>query len=191
MGRKIIVGVTGASGAIYARSLLEILGELSDQLEEVALIFSDNGRAVWEFELGHIPPFSAPFRVYDNNNLFAPVASGSAGFDTMFIAPCTMGTLGRIAAGTSSDLICRSADVMLKERRRLIVVPRELPLSLIHIENMRTVTLAGGIIVPASPSFYSRPSSMEELVRTVVFRMIDLAGLELPHYRWGEAKSDS
>ncbi|HPW27465.1 MAG TPA: UbiX family flavin prenyltransferase, partial [Tenuifilaceae bacterium] len=132
-----------------------------------------------------------PFRVYDNNNLFAPVASGSAGFDTMFIAPCTMGTLGRIAAGTSSDLICRSADVMLKERRRLIVVPRELPLSLIHIENMRTVTLAGGIIVPASPSFYSRPSSMEELVRTVVFRMIDLAGLELPHYRWGEAKSDS
>lgn len=170
------MGVTGASGAIYARSLLEILDELSDQLEEVALIFSDNGRAVWEFELGHIPPFSAPFRVYDNNNLFAPVASGSAGFDTMFIAPCTMGTLGRIAAGTSSDLI---------------VVPRELPLSLIHIENMRTVTLAGGIIVPASPSFYSRPSSMEELVRTVVFRMIDLAGLELPHYRWGEAKSDS
>jgi len=177
------VGVTGASGAIYARSLLEILGELSDQLEEVALIFSDNGRAVWEFELGHIPPFSAPFRVYDNNNLFAPVASGSAGFDTMFIAPCTMGTLGRIAAGTSSDLICRSADVMLKEKRQLILVPRETPLSTIHLRNMLLLSEMGVYIVPAMPGFYSKPTSIDDIVNFLVGKVLDLLNIPNDIYR--------
>jgi len=101
--------------------------------------------------------------------------------------PCTMGTLGRIATGASPDLICRAADVMLKERRKLILVPRELPYSLIHIENMRTVTLAGGIVLPASPSFYSLPKNIDELVLTVVNRILDVAGIETNHYRWGDA----
>jgi 4-hydroxy-3-polyprenylbenzoate decarboxylase len=143
---------------------------------------------VWEYELGDISKFLKPVTVYENTNMFSPVASGSAAYDSMIIVPCTMGTLGRIATGTSPDLICRAADVMLKERRKLILVPRELPYSLIHIENMRTVTLAGGIILPASPSFYSLPKNIDELVLTVVNRIMDVAGIETNHYRWGDNK---
>lgn len=183
--KKIVVAVTGASGSIYAQKLLEQIVTHSDSFSQIALIFSDNGRKVWEYELGSIQEFSKPVEVYENTNMFSPVASGSAAYDAMIIVPCTMGTLGRIAAGTSPDLISRAADVMLKERRKLVLVTRELPYSLIHIENMRTVTLAGGIILPASPSFYSLPKSIDELVLTVVNRILDIVGVETNHYRWG------
>lgn len=186
MQQKIIIAVTGASGAVYAKRLIESLQQRSEQFAEIALIFSENGSKVWEYELGSIGLFSLPVMVYDNADMFAPVASGSAAYSTMIVVPCTMGTLGRIAAGTSPDLICRAADVMLKERRKLILVPRELPYSLIHIENMRTVTLAGGIILPASPSFYSIPKCIDDLVLTVVNRILDIAGIETEHYRWGD-----
>ena len=123
------------------------------------------------------------FEKFDFN---APFASGSAGYNTMIVAPCSMGTLGRIATGISDDLITRAADVVLKERRKLILMVRETPYNLIHIKNMETVTLAGGIICPATPSFYSRPTTIEQAAATVVDRVIDLAGLKQDSYRWGE-----
>ena len=116
----------------------------------------------------------------------APFASGSGDYDTMIIAPCSMGTLGRIASGISGDLISRAADVILKERRKLICVVRDTPYSLVHIRNMETVTLAGGIICPATPSFYSKPKTIEEVAATVVDRVIDLAGLKNETFRWGQ-----
>ena len=115
----------------------------------------------------------------------APFASGSGRFNTMIICPCSMGTLGRIATGISNDLITRAADVVLKERRKLICVVRETPYNLIHIKNMEAVTLAGGIICPATPSFYSIPANLEEMAATVVDRIIDLAGITQQTYRWG------
>jgi 4-hydroxy-3-polyprenylbenzoate decarboxylase len=116
----------------------------------------------------------------------APFASGSAGYHALVVIPCSMGTLGRIAAGISDDLITRAADVQLKERRKLILVTRETPLNLIQIRNMATVTEAGGIICPATPSFYSLPTNMEELALTVVHRVVDLLGLNIDSYRWGQ-----
>ncbi|NNE29146.1 MAG: UbiX family flavin prenyltransferase, partial [Saprospiraceae bacterium] len=116
-----------------------------------------------------------------------PFASGSAQFDTMIICPCSMGVMGRIASGVSDDLMTRAADVILKERRNLILVPRDTPYSLIHINNMKTITEAGGIICPASPSFYSKPMDFEELAATVVDRVLDLAGLNIDTYRWQES----
>jgi 4-hydroxy-3-polyprenylbenzoate decarboxylase len=123
--------------------------------------------------------------VYSKYDFSAPFASGSGKFDTMIIIPCSMGTLGRIATGTSSDLITRAADVVLKERRKLICVARETPYNLIHIKNMETITLAGGIICPATPSFYSQPKTIEEVASTVVDRVLDLAGFEINSFRWG------
>ena len=116
----------------------------------------------------------------------APFASGSGQYDIMIIVPCSMGTLGRIAGGISNDLITRAADVILKERRKLIAVVRDTPYNLIHIRNMETVTLAGGIICPATPSFYSKPTTLEDVAATVVDRVIDLAGLTINTYRWGK-----
>ena len=116
----------------------------------------------------------------------APFASGSGRYDTMIIVPCSMGTLGRIATGVSSDLITRAADVVLKERRRLICVIRDTPYNLVHIRNMETVTLAGGIICPATPSFYSRPKTIEEAAATVVDRVLDLADFRIDTFRWGQ-----
>src|SRR5690606_24610953 len=128
-----------------------------------------------------------PFPFYSKNDFSAPFASGSAQYDTMIIAPCSMGTLGRIAGGVSSDLISRAADVILKERRKLICVIRDTPYNLIHIRNMETVTLAGGIICPATPSFYSNPTTIEEVVSTVADRVLDLAGLDIRAFRWGSS----
>lgn len=184
---KIVVGITGASGAIYAKVLLEKLSKLHDQVEAVGLVFSDNAKAVWEFELGDNSYDKFPFQVYDKGDFMAPFASGSARYNTMIVCPCSMGTMARIAHGISGDLITRAADVILKERRKLILVTRDTPLSLIHLENMRQITLAGGIIAPASPSFYSRPDSFENLAATVVDRILDLAGLENVTYRWRES----
>lgn len=185
-GKKLIVGITGASGSIYAKHLLDKLIHLKNKPAEISLIFSESGKKVWDYEVGELTLKSKIIHFYSNDNYFAPCASGSAGYDGMIIIPCTMGTLGRIASGTSGDLIARAADVMLKERKKLILVTRETPLNLIHIENMKTVTLAGGIIFPASPSFYSKPKDMEEQEMTVVNRVLDLIGVETDGYRWGD-----
>jgi 4-hydroxy-3-polyprenylbenzoate decarboxylase len=186
MKRKIIIAVTGASGAIYARLLLNKLQQLHNQVAEVGVVMSDNARQVWKLELENEDYNNYPFRFYDKNDFMAPFASGSAKYDTMVIIPCSMGTLGRIATGISNDLTTRAADVILKERRKLILVARDMPLSLIHIRNMQTVTEAGGIICPAVPSFYSKPQTVEEVALTVVNRVIDLIGLENESYRWSE-----
>ena len=183
---KLIVGVTGASGAIYAKVLFESLHQLSDQLKEVAVLFSDNAKEVWKYELGNSDFENLPYTFYRKDDFYSPVASGSAGFDAMIICPCSMGTLGRIASGVSNDLITRAADVMLKERRKMVLVTRETPLSLIHINNMKTVTEAGGIICPATPSFYSRPVTIEQLAATVTNRSLSLAGFEVDGFHWGE-----
>jgi 4-hydroxy-3-polyprenylbenzoate decarboxylase len=183
---KIILAITGASGAIYAKKLMERLESLKKPPEEIAVVFSDNARTIWELETGGKFTAKGHAKEYSNKDFFVPFASGSSDFDTMIICPASMGILGRIASGTSDDLIARGADVMLKERRKLILVPRETPYNLIHIRNMETLTLAGAIICPASPSFYSKPASIDELVMTVVERVISLAGFNDDRFRWME-----
>lgn len=187
MKRKIVVAITGASGAIYAKLLLEKLNQLNSQVAGVGIVMSDNAKQVWQVELDNDDYKNYPYTFYDKNDFMAPFASGSAKFDTMVIVPCSMGTLGRIASGISDDLVTRAADVILKERRKLILVVRDTPFNLIHIRNMQTVTEAGGIICPAIPSFYSKPQTIEELALTVVNRVIDLIGLENESYRWGDS----
>ncbi len=184
--RKIAVAVTGASGAVYAQILLQKLLHPAFELEEVAVIFSTNARDIWHFELEEEFVPEAPLKVYRKDDFYAPFASGSSSFDTLIVCPCSMGTLGRIAGGISDDLITRAADVMLKERRRLILVPRETPYSLIHLENMQRVTLAGAIICPATPSFYNKPENIRQLAETVVDRILQLAGFPVDTFRWGE-----
>lgn len=184
--KKIVVGVTGASGSIYAQLLMDNLQKLLPQIETVGVVLSDNAKAVWEIERGSVDFAKYPFDFYSKMDFNAPFASGSAKYDAMVIVPCSMGTIGRIASGISNDLISRAADVMLKERRTLILVARDTPLNLIHITNMKSITEAGGIICPASPSFYSIPTTIEELAQTVVNRIIDLLGLEQDSYRWQE-----
>jgi 4-hydroxy-3-polyprenylbenzoate decarboxylase len=183
--QKIVVAITGASGSIYARLLLDKLERLKDQWSALGVIMTDNARQVWETELESkgYQDYSFPF--YSQKDFLAPFASGSGQFQTMVIIPCSMGTLGRIASGMSSDLITRAADVILKERRKLICVVRETPYNLVHIRNMETVTLAGGIICPATPSYYSKPTTIEEVAATVVDRVLDLAGLRNDTFRWG------
>lgn len=185
MKHRIVVAVTGASGSIYARQLLQKLQAAHAQIEEVAVVMTENAKTVWETELRDEAYKQLPFRFYTQQDFHAPFASGSGRFNTMIICPCSMGTLGRIATGISNDLITRAADVVLKERRKLICVVRETPYHLIHIKNMEAVTLAGGIICPATPSFYSIPTNMEEMAATVVDRIIDLAGITQQTYRWG------
>lgn len=185
MKNKLIIGITGASGSIYGKLLLEKLVGLSGQLEDVSVIFSENARAVWEFELGPIDVASIPFTIHRPDDFFAPMASGSSGYTAMVICPCTMGTLGRIAGGVSNDLMTRAADVILKEKRRLILVPREAPYNLIHLNNMKLLTEAGAVICPASPSFYSKPSTLNEAVLTIVDRVLALAGFEVDSFHWG------
>lgn len=189
MQQKIIVALGGSSGSLYAKVLLDRLAGLSDQWQDVGVVMTDNARYNWELELGS--PYDEraypAYEHYGKMNFHAPFASGSARYGTMIVCPCSMGLLGRIASGVSNDLITRAADVVLKERRRLIVVPRETPLSLIHLRNMTTITEAGGIICPAIPSFYSGAADAEAIARTVVDRVLDLAGLHLDDtYRWGE-----
>jgi 4-hydroxy-3-polyprenylbenzoate decarboxylase len=177
--------MTGASGSLYAKVLLEKLEAAKNQWDDVALVMTTNAKEVWKTELQNEAFQNLPFKVYSTTDFSAPFASGSAKYNTMIIVPCSMGTLGRIATGVSNDLITRTADVMLKERRKLICVVRDTPYSLIHIKNMETVTLAGGIIAPATPSFYSLPKTIEEVATTVVDRVLDLAGIDVKTYRWG------
>ncbi len=187
MKRKIIVSITGASGAVYAKVLLDKLLKVKDQLDSVGVVMSDNAKDVWKYELGNEDYTNYPFQTYSKNDFFAPFASGSAKYDTMIICPCSMGTLGRIASGISNDLTTRAADVILKERRKLVLVVRDTPYNLIHINNMKLITEAGGIICPASPSFYSKPQTFEQIASTVIDRVIDLCGLDHSDtYRWSE-----
>lgn len=184
--QKIVVAITGASGSIYAKILLTKLSLLTDQIEKIAVVLTENAKSVWQTELGDDAYQSFPVSYYTPHDFMAPFASGSGQYNTMIIVPCSMGTLGRIAAGISNDLITRAADVILKERRKLICVARDTPYNLIHIRNMETITLAGGIICPATPSFYSIPTTIDEVAATVVDRIIDLAGLQQNSYRWGK-----
>ena len=183
---KIVVAITGASGSVYAKVLLDKLSTLQEQIAEVSVVMSDNAKEIWQKEIGNTAYDQYKFIFRGKMDFHAPFASGSSSYRTMIIVPCSMGTLGRIAGGYSTDLITRAADVMLKERRKLILVTRDTPLSLIHINNMKTVTEAGGIVCPASPSFYSNPKTFEDLAATVIDRVIDLAGLEQNTFRWGE-----
>ena len=184
INKKIAIAVTGASGAIYAQVLLNKLSKI-DGLE-LALVMSDNAKDVWKYELENEDYKKLSIKEYAVKDYFAPFASGSSSFEALVICPCSMGTLGRIANGISDSLITRAADVMLKERRKLICVVRDTPYNLIHIENMQKVTLAGGIICPASPSFYSLPKTFEEMAATVVDRVIGLLNIQIDTYRWKE-----
>jgi len=182
---KIIVSVSGASGSIYAKVLFDKLVQLKEQIEVVGVLMSDNAKYVWETELDNSDYNNYPFTFYDKMDFMAPFASGSANYGTMIICPCSMGTMGRIATGISNDLTTRAADVILKERRKLIIVARETPLSLIHINNMKIITKAGGIICPATPSFYSKPQTFEALAATVIDRVLTLSDLDNKSYSWG------
>jgi flavin prenyltransferase len=202
---KLVVAIGGASGSVYAKRLLDELrshvaarhaaalvaaktGAHREPLE-VGLVFSSAGNEVWAHEIGEAPAY--PFKKYGLRDFRAPFASGSAGWDAMVVIPCSTGGLARIAHGISDDLIGRAADVMLKERRKLVLVVRETPLSAIHLENMLAVTRAGAVVLPASPSFYSKPETLDSLVDTVVGRVLDQLGLTnelMP--RWGEGKGE-
>lgn len=186
--RKLVIGITGASGSIYAKLLLDKLKMIHEQWDAVSIVMSDNAKDVWKTELGNNNYEAYGFNIFSKTDFSAPFASGSGQYDTMILIPCSMGTLGRIATGVSNDLMTRAADVILKERRKLICVVRETPYNLIHIRNMETITLAGGIICPATPSFYSKPQTIEQAAATVVDRVIDLAGLKMDSYRWGDEK---
>lgn len=183
--KKIAVAITGASGSIYAKLLLQKLSGMKDQIRELSLVMTENAKEVWRTELNDDSYEHFDARYFTTKDFAAPFASGSAKYDALIIAPCSMGTLGRIATGISTDLITRGADVMLKERKKLILLIRDTPYNLVHIRNMETVTLAGGIICPASPSFYSKPDTIEKAAATVVDRALDLAGFDLQSFRWG------
>ena len=188
---KLVVAVGGASGSVYARRLLDTLARAkaaaarASEGIEVGLCFSQAGAEVWRHELGAVPDY--PFTRYDLRDFRAPFASGSAGWDAMVVIPCSTGGLARIAHGVSDDLVGRAADVMLKERRKLVLVVRETPLSAIHLENMLALTRAGAVIIPASPSFYGRPQTLEDVIDSVLSRVLDHLGLpNALQKRWGQ-----
>ena len=181
---NIIVAITGASGAIYARQILDLLIN-SEEVSRVALVMSDHARDVVEAE-GVVLPASDKVQHFANDDMWSSLASGSARWDSMIIVPCSMGTVGRIASGVSRTLIERAADVMLKERRKLVAVVREAPYSLIHLRNLTTITEAGAIVLPASPSFYFKPQTIDELAMTISQRAVEMLGIEVKHRSWGE-----
>jgi 4-hydroxy-3-polyprenylbenzoate decarboxylase len=190
MKKKIAIGVTGASGAPYAKRLFDVLANREDV--EIAACLSATAPEVWALEVGgdlreHLASMNVP--CFGLRDYKAPFASGSAGWHAMIIAPCSMSTVARIAHGISDNLLTRAADVILKEKRQLVVVPRETPLSLIHLENLTALARAGATIVPAMPSFYGKPETLADAIDTVVARVLDHAcianGLVK---RWGEKK---
>lgn len=190
MPNKILIAISGASGAIYPKLLIDKLLKLQNQWKELSVVMSTNAQHIWRSEIGNDDFKNLPVQFYEKNDFNAPFASGSAKYNIMIVSPCSMGTLSRIASGVSNDLVTRAADVILKERRKLVLMLRETPYSLVHIRNMEAVTLAGGIICPATPSFYSKPNTIEDAAMTVVDRLLDLAGLDITSYRWGsEAES--
>lgn len=184
---KVVVAITGASGTIYARRLLDQLRQIP-QVERIGIVLSENGLSVAQHEVDSTQWLEgAKSELFDNRDFYTPIASGSSNWDAMVVIPCSMGMAARIASGISNDLISRAADVMLKERRRLIIATRETPLSLIHLQNMTTLTQAGAIVMPLCPSFYSKPESVEQITDTLVERVISLLGVEpIQSYRWME-----
>ena len=183
---KIVIAATGARGTIYLRRLLE---QIDSVAHEVHLVMSAYAREVAQQELDS---FEIPAGVshHSENDMNVPFVSGSARFDAMVIVPCSMATLGRIASGCSDSVLLRAADVFLKERRKLILVPRETPWSLIHARNVVTLLEAGAIVLPAIPAFYSRPDTVTAVADTVVWRILDQIGLPSSHaYRWGEERA--
>ena len=181
---KIIIAITGASGAIYARVLTRKLLQYAADKVQLSLIVTKNGEQVVKFEDDDSWFYDSRIKRYDNDDLFSPMASGSSDYEAMVIVPCSMGTLSSIATGGADDLISRSADVMLKERRKLIIVARETPVNIIHLENMLAISRCGGIIMPASPSFYSKPETIGQLCESIADRIISLLGIYIPHYEW-------
>jgi 4-hydroxy-3-polyprenylbenzoate decarboxylase len=187
--RKIVVGITGASGAPYARALLAYLAERRRTREdvEVGVCVSSTAPEVWKLECGGDLREECGFPVWGMRDYSAPFASGSAGWHAMAIVPCSMSTVSRIAHGASDTLLTRAADVMLKERRPLVVVPRETPLSVIHLENMTALARAGAMVLPAMPSFYGKPKTIDDLLASVIGRVLDHLGLDHHvSHRWGE-----
>ncbi len=185
MKKKIVVGITGASGAPYARRLLGVLRLREDV--EVAVCISQTAPEVWALECNGDLREEAGLPVWGTRDYRAPFASGSAGWQAMVVVPCSMGTVARIAHGISDTLLTRAADVMLKERRTLIVVPRETPLSVVHLDNLASLARAGALVLPAMPSFYGKPETLDDAVDTVVGRILDHLGLDHALVRrWGQ-----
>jgi 4-hydroxy-3-polyprenylbenzoate decarboxylase len=185
--KKLVLGISGASGAPYAARLLQHLrGMTGESAPTVEIVLSRTAEQVWAHECsGHPRDFGFP--VYEGRDYGAPFASGSARYDGMLVLPASMSAIARIAHGVSDDLLTRAADVMLKERRPLVLVARETPLSLVHLENMLSVTRAGAVVLPASPSFYARPSNLVEAMDTVLARALDHLGIEHDLIkRWGQ-----
>jgi len=189
---RLVFGISGASGAPYAARLLSHFRAMSASVRpSVEIVLSRTARQVWELECGGDPE-SLGFPVYTGRDYTAPFASGSARYDAMLVLPASMSCIARIAHGVSDDLLTRAADVSLKERRTLILVPREMPYSSIHLSNMLQVSRAGAVVLPAAPTFYTRPSSIEELLDTVLARVLD--HLRIPHAlsaRWGETEASA
>ena len=192
--KKIVVGITGASGSIYAKRMIEVLVE---QGILVHVIATDTGKKVFNYELSlnleswitEMQQQYSNVKLEDNHNLFAGVASGSYGFDAVIILPCSMGTMAEISHGLSSNLLCRAADVALKESRPLIIVPRETPLNTIHLENMCRLSKVGATIIPAMPGFYHHPQTMDDLINFVVGKI--LSYLKIKHElckKWEDTK---
>ena len=188
---KYIIGITGASGSIYSLRLLEVLLK---QGHEVHLVATHNGLKVFNYETGKtitkdafscFGKYSGTLNIHDVDDLFAPISSGSFKTDGMAVIPCSMSALGEISAGASKNLLGRAADVCIKERRRLVLVPRETPLSSIHLRNMLTLSELGVIILPAMPGFYHKPETLDDMVDFVVSRVLDSLGIENDLYeKW-------
>ena len=184
MKRKVVVGITGASGAPYARRLIDVLRSRGDV--EIGVCASQTAPQVWALECGGDLREGLGVPVWGVRDYAAPFASGSARWEAMVIVPCSMGTAARIAHGISDTLLTRAADVMLKEKRALVVVPRETPLSVIHLENLAALARAGAVVLPAMPSFYGKPASLQDAIDTVIARILDHLGLESSlGVRWG------
>jgi flavin prenyltransferase len=180
---RLVLAATGASGAIYLQRLIHYLDNAEHELH---IVFSPYAKQVIHDEIGEL---KLPARMVEHSDksMNAPFASGSTKFDGMVVIPCSMSTLGRIAHGVSESLILRAADVFLKEGRKLILVPRETPWNLIHARNALAVIEAGAILLPASPSFYTQPADLTELADTIVWRILDQLGVEIPNARrWKE-----
>jgi 4-hydroxy-3-polyprenylbenzoate decarboxylase len=182
---KIIIAVTGASGSVYAQDLLERL-IVNPEVLQIAVIRSTNAEQVWSHELDMPWPEADKLKYFSKTDFTAPFASGSSAWNAMVLVPASMGTVGRIAHGISDELISRTADVMLKEERQLIVCPRELPFNQIHLKNLLALKEAGATIMATSPSFYSKPLTIKDLIGTVTSRIVDHLGLKQDIYRWGE-----
>lgn len=180
---KIIIGITGASGSVYAKRMIEKLQ--TNKNIDIAMVMTKDAMSVWEYEMEDDSYNQLKVKQYAVDDYFSPIASGSANYDAMIICPCSMGTLAKVANGIADNLLIRAADVMLKERRKLVLLVRETPYNLIHIENMKKVTLAGGIILPASPSFYSKPKNILDLVDSVVDRALKIVNFNISTFEWG------